>query len=370
MKEKVRPDLISDIRKFGKFDVSGCFNCGSCTAICSLSGNSSPAPRRSMRYAILGLKKALRGGLEPWLCYYCGDCSTTCPRGAEPGESMMTLRRYLTALYDWTGLSRKFYLSAIWEIGSLVLVGGIVLALILTFHGPLVTDRVELNTFAPVRLVHIFDIILLFTLSFFIISNVFRMFWFTMVRGNDTKIPLWLYITEIKTLILHAATQLRFSECKSKFRWIKHLLLVSGYALMFTLVVVFLFWFQTDNIYPLYHPQRWLGYYATAAIIYASVDILIGRLKKLEQIHKFSELSDWLFPVLLILTAVTGIAAHAFRYLGLPLATYYTYTLHLMIAVPMLVIEVPFGKWAHLAYRPLAMYFQTVKEKALEYRSS
>jgi heterodisulfide reductase subunit C/quinone-modifying oxidoreductase subunit QmoC len=32
----------------------------------------------------------------------------------------------------------------------------------------------------------------------------------------------------------------------------------------------------------------------------------------------------------------------------------------------MLILEVPFGKWAHLYYRPLAIYFQAVKEKAKE----
>jgi heterodisulfide reductase subunit C/quinone-modifying oxidoreductase subunit QmoC len=32
----------------------------------------------------------------------------------------------------------------------------------------------------------------------------------------------------------------------------------------------------------------------------------------------------------------------------------------------MLVLEVPFGKWAHLYYRPLAIYFQAVKERAKE----
>jgi hypothetical protein len=32
----------------------------------------------------------------------------------------------------------------------------------------------------------------------------------------------------------------------------------------------------------------------------------------------------------------------------------------------MLILEVPFGKWAHLYYRPLAIYFQTVKMKARE----
>ena len=42
--------------------------------------------------------------------------------------------------------------------------------------------------------------------------------------------------------------------------------------------------------------------------------------------------------------------------------TYYTYVVHLAVAVPMLVIEVPFGKWSHLAYRPLAMYFVNVQK--------
>jgi hypothetical protein len=52
--------------------------------------------------------------------------------------------------------------------------------------------------------------------------------------------------------------------------------------------------------------------------------------------------------------------------MGLPLATYYTYAVHLVIAVAMLVIEVPFGKWAHLLYRPLAVFFQKVRERALQ----
>ncbi len=65
-------------------------------------------------------------------------------------------------------------------------------------------------------------------------------------------------------------------------------------------------------------------------------------------------------------TTVSGILVHIFRYIGLPLATYYTYSVHLVIAVAMLVVEVPFGKWAHLLYRPLAIYFKSVKDKALQ----
>ena len=61
---------------------------------------------------------------------------------------------------------------------------------------------------------------------------------------------------------------------------------------------------------------------------------------------------------------MSGILVHVFRYMGLPLPTYYTYVVHLAVLTPMLVLEVPFGKWAHLAYRPLAIYLQAVKEKA------
>jgi quinone-modifying oxidoreductase subunit QmoC len=362
---QVDPGLKSEIRKFGKFDVTGCYACGSCLVSCPLSGDSSSFPRKSIGYAQIGLKERLLGNLEPWLCYYCGDCSTTCPQKTEPGEAMMTLRRYLTSRYDWTGLSSKFYKSKLWEIGSLLVLAAFIIVLAFLYHGPVVTTRVELNTFAPVHLVHTFDLILLSVLSFFLLSNAFRMWWFTVLRSG-TKIPLFLYVTELKTLIWNFATQIQFGKCLNKIRWIKHWLLTSGYVLMFTMIIVFLGWFQTDNIYPLYHPQRWLGYFAAGVLIFFSAEILVSRTQKKEQIHKFSHPTDWLFPILLLLTSVSGIGVHVFRYLGLPLATYYTYVAHLAIAVPMLVIEVPFGKWAHLAYRPLAIYFHTVKKKALQ----
>lgn len=363
---KVYPKLLSEVRKYGDFDVTGCFNCGSCTVKCNLSKDSPTFPRKSMRHVIMGLKDHLNSSLEPWLCYYCGDCSKTCPRQAEPGEAMMTLRRYLTSQYDWTGLASKFYRSVAWEIGAILLVAAFVLALGVMFTGPMVTDRVELNTFAPVEKVHLFDVGMGAVLSFFIISNAFNMFRLTMYKDKSVKIPISLYFTQLKELIVHAATQKRFRECTTSNRWVKHWLVMIGYGTMFVMVVGFLRWFQTDNIYPIYHPQRWLGYFATIVLVVFTVEILYGRIVKREQIHRFSHLSDWLFPILLLLTAVTGIAVHIFRYMSLPLPTYYTYAIHMAIAVPMLVVEVPFGKWSHLVYRPLAVYFQSIKDKAMQ----
>ena len=82
-------------------------------------------------------------------------------------------------------------------------------------------------------------------------------------------------------------------------------------------------------------------------------------------VTRFSHLSDWLFPILLFLTAATGILAHILRVQDLPMPTYVMYTIHLCVAVPMLVVEVPFGKWAHLLYRPVAIYVDAVRKDAL-----
>ena len=71
-----------------------------------------------------------------------------------------------------------------------------------------------------------------------------------------------------------------------------------------------------------------------------------------------------MFPILLFLTSLSGILLHLARLIDLAMPTYYLYVIHLMIAVPMLVVEVPFGKWSHLFYRPLALYLLAVQSKS------
>ena len=108
-----------------------------------------------------------------------------------------------------------------------------------------------------------------------------------------------------------------------------------------------------------------MGYYATVVLLFGSGRAIVERIRKSGQMHRHSHTSDWMFPILLFTVSLTGILVHIFRYQGLPQATYYTYVIHLAFLVPMLILEVPFGKWSHLAYRPLAIYFQEVKQAAL-----
>src|ERR1035437_5422503 len=124
------PTLLEDIRRYGKFDTEGCYQCGTCTLSCELGSDFANFPRRSIRYALLGLRAPLQGSREPWICHDCGDCSTACPRHAEPRISMVTLRRFLSAQYDWSGLAARLLQSRTWYLSSLIVVAFFTLLLI------------------------------------------------------------------------------------------------------------------------------------------------------------------------------------------------------------------------------------------------
>lgn len=369
MSIKVDRNLIIDLKHFGLKDANKCFHCGNCTAICPLSKEDHTFPRKFMRYAQLGMKEKILQSPEPWLCYYCGTCSDKCPRGADPGEAMMVMRRYLTSLYDWTGFSRKFYTSEKFEILAITVVALLVgLGMLLFNTGNPNWEHAHLNSVWPAHAVELADLGMAAILTFFLLGNVYRCF--SLIMGDSKfKIPVRYYVAQLKELIIHTVTQKRFGECEDKTQWIIHLLIMTGYASAFLLVVGFLAprgdiipGFQRDEIYPFWHPFRLLGYYATFAVLYGTTYALIGRYKKSKAPYKNSHPTDWMFLVLLWLTTFTGIMVHFGRLLDLPLFTYAIYVIHLMIAVPMLVLEVPFAKWAHLAYRPLVLFLLKVKE--------
>ncbi len=372
MSRRLDPTLPARLREMGLMDNSKCFNCGHCTAVCQLTEEGFAYPRQDIRMLQMGLGDALTERVEPWLCYYCGDCTKSCPRDANPAEQMMALRRYLTAAYDWTGLAWKFYTSKAWEIGVLLGLALIVVGLFVVPHllhpgqiqwEPL-DGGVAVSSFAAVSWVHLGDMVMLGLLSFLLLSNIFRM-GRRILGAARVPIPITLYLSEAWHLVTHFATQRRFGKCNDKEAyWVVHLMLMSGYAIMFLLVIVFLSSLQTDV------GLNWTtlpGYFATFALLYASAYFLRGRWQKSAEVNRYSTFSDWLFPALLFATSLTGILMHIFRYyLTWPAGTYVMYVIHMAIVVPMLMVEVPFSKWSHLAYRPFAIYFANIRSKALQ----
>jgi len=384
MEEWADPGLLKEVRKYGKFDTNACLNCGGCTITCTLSSNETPlSPRICLQYVRTGLRKRLLSSLDPWLCYYCGDCSTSCPRQADPGETMMTLRRYFTANYDWTGLAKKLYTSKVWEFAAIFLLAGVVFLVWMLLPGlglPTTSDGMSFNEMAPAKIVHSIDMVVAILLAGLLLSFVFNMYLKTLKSDKSIKIPLKLYFTEMGNMVFNFLFQWRFSQCekdtKSIFKrlregkynyWIIHFLLMSGYALLFLMIVFFLPWFQgKDEYYQWWNIQRILGFYGTTVLIFGTIYFLLRRIKKDSEKSKFSHATDWTFIILLLLTTLTGIAIFICRINNVPLVGFYMYLIHLMVAIPMLMIEVPFSKWAHLAYRPVAIYFYRIKEKAFQ----
>jgi len=364
------PTLLGDLRRYGRFDTSGCYQCGSCTISCDLVTDFVTFPRRTIRQVLLGLRGPLVGSLEPWICHDCGDCSIICPRQAEPRISMMTVRRFLTAQYDWTGISARVLRSKAWHIGALTFVLALAVGLLLWYH--LSHVGLPLSDFAtlPLGLEHMFPIMTYYTLTvmllpvFLLLSRIFRIWRLTMGGPGRPHIPFSMYVLEALTYVRHSVAHSLLRKCPDRRRWLGHWLLATGTIMMLAIKVLALRWFQVDSIYPLYHPQRWLGYLATAFILYGLFDILVGRVRAKKEYYKGTQFEDWVFPLLLLLTALSGIAVHILRYAGFELACHFTYALHVLVATPMLIVEMSFGKWSHMIYRPLALYFQAVKERA------
>lgn len=362
MSTKVSPELTKELKHFGLKDANNCYHCGNCTGVCPLSTDENPFPRKMMRLAQLGLKDKIATAPEPWLCYYCGECSDRCPRGADPGEAMMVMRRYQTALFDWTGFSRKFYTSEIFEVMMVALVGAIVgLAFILFANWGAQTP----NTFAPAWVIEICDLVMAAALTFFLLTNVWRCVKMTLGDQID-KIPKDFYIAKIKDLIINFAIQRPFSKCDDRTQWWVHLLIMTGYSSVFMMVVLGLRWFQRDYVIQpgqemISYVMTAVGMYATFAILYGTTYAMIGRIKKTKAPYKNSHGTDWMFLILLQLTTITGFLMFSFNFLELRAAYNVMYMIHLMVAVPMLVLEVPFAKWSHLAYRPVVRFLTDVK---------
>lgn len=367
MAVRVNPKLVNEIEKYGAEDVGKCYHCGNCSAACPFSKDPFIIPRKSMRQLQMGLEDKLRGTLEPWLCYYCGECSEQCPRGAEPGETMMSLRRWLISRYDFTGLSRLFYHSWKAELAAIVLVSLAALfgflALGYTLGGGDFAVYAGEKAFLPPHHVHWIDLALAAFLVSVLLVNSTRMWWFTTGRNRDLKIPLWMYAKHVLLLPYHFFTQARYSQCEKKSPWAIHLGIFLSWVTMEVLIIVFLERFHVEETNWALHA---FGYLATVGLLGGTICALVWRLRKDETQYRHTHATDWMFLVSIMGAAATGIVQHAsYRWFGLDRAANAAYIAHMMFVVPLLSIQLPFGKLAHLAYRPLAMFFAAVQTEAL-----
>ncbi|MDY0343032.1 MAG: 4Fe-4S dicluster domain-containing protein [Lentimicrobium sp.] len=346
----IDPKFGEALKNYGAINFNACYNCGTCTAVCSLSTPENSFPREMVRLSVLGMEEELTSSLKPWLCYYCGECTTYCPQTANPGELMMSLRRWLTSKYDWTGLSGLLYKSLPLSIIAflLVAIGVISFAASQAF-----------NPEAIMHFGHYFEMTAIGAVfTFILLPNIIRMWYFVILKPGK-KLSFMTYLKTSGELFVHMFTQKRSLGCDdNQFRWLEHFVLVIGY-LMLLFTTVFLDWFGSQNLFVII-----LGYVESALIFIITVDFVKSRIQKNREVSKNSQPSDWFFVIWLLLMGLTALLVRSFIDLGIIENNLWMYLIHLTVLAQWALIIVPFGKWTHFLYRSFAMYFEALLTKA------
>lgn len=353
MSIKVNPDLLKEIKKYGAFDISACFNCGNCTAVCPLSKEDASFPRRLIRQGSLGVETAVASAIEPWHCYYCGECSATCPREAQPGEYMMALRRYLIAKYDITGLSKVFYKTGWLQTWLTAGLFAGVLWLYNSYTGDFgaLAGKIELA----------FPVYVTIALGGYVL-NMYR---YAIVKPLGGIKATFKPAHIIETFI-HGFTQKNINGCGEPdlVRWGSHLLVMSGYTL--TLLISNLHLLEPLNKqYSVFSPVSLLVWYAGLAIIVGGGSMSLRRVFKSAESSKFSHPSDWLFVIMMFLIGASMLATQFVNVTQGPASPLLgaLYRVNIAIETVWIILVVPFTKWIHIFFRPLAVYFQHVKRE-------
>jgi ferredoxin len=380
--------LYPELQKYGAADMSACFSCGTCTAICPLSENDATFPRRMIRYAQVGMKDALLSSKELWSCYHCGECSESCPTDADPGEFMAAARRYAIASYDRTGIARLIYLQP--ALGTLfaVLLAAFFAVFMYAGRGPQSTESLAIFTFIPAELIHDTGIVVMILVLLAGLAGVARMaraigrregVGWRSVFGDRAALArsgraLW------SSLGRESLGQVRYRrECASEAqtvawyrrRWFVHAVTIWGFlgllfatGLDYGLAILGIK--ETGTPVPIWYPVRLLGTVAGLMLVYGTTVMIIDRVRAANRSVARSAPADWTLLALLWITGLTGFGLELALYLPEPPAWgYWVFLLHVAIAME-LVLLAPFMKLAHAVYRPVALFFVALAREPRE----
>jgi ferredoxin len=370
MAVRVNPTFIDDLVRYGAEDVQLCYQCGDCSTVCPHADDVYKFPRKSMRLLQMGLEQKLETTLEPWLCYYCGQCSEQCPREADPGETMMSLRRWLISRYDFTGIARRFFSSRTTEIIAIIVValltGGFLLYY--GFSGGSIKIYDGEGAFLPSSFIHRFDLTVGSILLVFLLINASRMWYFVMIRGTAFPVPWWLYIKQFYQLPWHFFTQKRYAECEKKHEhpvfmpWLLHLGLMLGYVTMLVLVMAFVEKLQAgpEIVWLFLSSDTW-HYRMIAGTVY----FIRNRIRKNYVQYKKSHGTRLGFCGFVIIYRPYRYFTDIFHRTGLRKCKLYICCTSVSV-VPWL-LRCLFSKWAHLIY-VLSLCFLPNPQEALRVR--
>ena len=145
-------------------------------------------------------------------------------------------------------------------------------------------------------------------------------------------------------------------------RWLVHALTIWGFLgllaatlLDYGLSVVGVK--KTGAPVPIWYPVRLLGTIAGISLVYGVSIFILNRLQKANRAVKESKASDWMFLAMLWVVGVTGFLLELALYLPhAPSWGYWVFLFHVSVAMELMLL-LPFIKFAHAIYRPVALFF-------------
>lgn len=374
---RVEPDLdfILALSKRSGDTFRKCIQCGNCSATCSISPDHEPFPRKEMAWANWGMKDTLLGDPDIWLCYQCGDCSVVCPTGARPGDVIAAIRQE-SVLHHAVP---RFVSNLVNNPRYLPLLVGIpaaLLGLAMAVRDPIEKalnlgaaggDKVvySYSSFLPQWLINSF--FLLFSVVFVlgIVTAVVR-YWRLLshvAARKGIEVPKGglgaTMVSVFKTIFAHE----RFGECETaKPRFLSHLYVFYGFLALFIVTL----WTITAPHNPLIRdtfvypfaflsPWKLLANLGGAAVVAGCLLMIRDRLNEIDPVQKSTYL-DWAFVTMVLAVAVSGFVTEGLHYLRLEPHRHVAYFIHLVL-VFVLMVSIPYSKFAHVIYRTTAMVF-------------
>jgi quinone-modifying oxidoreductase subunit QmoC len=350
----IRPDheFIREVMETSGGDMKKCFQCATCSSVCSLATESRPFPRKQMLEAQWGMADKLIGDPAIWLCHNCGDCTSRCPRGGRPSDVMAAIR---TAVIRRLAFPRFLgTLVAMRENGAVmfVLSAMVLLAVaILPIPGPTAQPLTFAEMFPKSRLEPLF-----FAVSgYVVLALVMSALRFARaLRASGADGPI---LRSLPAALVEILTHRRFAACqKAQVRRWGHLFVIAaflGLAIMGTIVGIGSMLGWIDTPIPILHPLKIFANLCAATLVIGVALLLWNRLTDREK-RAGSAFCDWFFLFFLGGAGVTGIASEALRLAQIREWMFVVYYVHLALVMT-LILCAPYSKFSHFLYRTMAI---------------
>ncbi|HHQ47602.1 MAG TPA: hypothetical protein ENK19_01795 [Acidobacteria bacterium] len=350
------PEVRDELRRRGGDTAQRCFQCATCSAVCSLAPDERPFPRRQMLMAQWGLIDRLAADPAVWLCHQCNDCTVRCPRNARPGDVLQAVRSMVVerlATPAWMGrLVGKA--RSTWPVllGTPILFWVVLLGL--TGHLAWPAHVTAFEQVVPHLLIYsVFLPVATWVLAVTFLEG--GRFWAFL--GSSGPPRKGSFLGALLPVLGEIGTHRRFADCEAaRPRRTGHLLLMWGFvgaAVTSGLLVIALYGFGSKMPLPLGHPFKILGN-VSAVLLVAGVTVLSWQRLARPEVSGSTTAFDTFFLTVVLLVIATGVLSEIARFALPGSMAGGIYVAHLSFVLT-LFLTFPYSKFAHVLYRTLAM---------------